>query len=88
VTDDNSIGPEDQERDGEVVTAEGRMTAFLMENMGLPFCGDCLRQKLGLAPAAIADATRRLAGHGRFKLTNRCCAQCFSEQAVIYLGMK
>jgi hypothetical protein len=71
-----------------VSKSEGRVAAFLMANVGLPFCLPCVAQELRLATPAVVVAAASLAGADRFKLTNRCCARCLSEQAVIYRGMR
>jgi hypothetical protein len=72
----------------DMVTPENRVAAFLLANVGLPFCMPCLALELRLAAQAVVSAVSMLAGCDRFKLTNRLCARCFREHAVIYLGMK
>jgi len=74
--------------DADVLTSENRVAAFLMANVGLPFCLPCVAHEVRLAPLTVAAVAATLAGADRFKLTNRCCARCFSEQAVIYRGLR
>jgi hypothetical protein len=69
-------------------TPESQVAGFLVANEGLPFCLPCVGQAVRLGTGVVVAAAASLVGSDRFKLTNRCCARCFSEQAVIYLGMK
>ena len=71
----------------DVSTSENRIAAFLMANVGLPFCLSCVAHEVRLGEATVGAAAATLVATNRFKLTNRCCARCFSEQAVIYRGM-
>ena len=64
------------------------MAAFLLVNVGLPFCMACISNELRQPVHAVVQAAAAIEGSSRFKLTNRTCARCFGEQAVIYLGMK
>jgi hypothetical protein len=59
-----------------------------MANVGLPFCLPCVAEQTGVATPRVVAAAVTLAGTDTYKLTNRCCARCFSEQAVIYRGMR
>ena len=72
----------------DVITTEGRMVAFLSANVGLPFCLSCIAAELRASAPEVVAAAAALVGGERFKLTNRCCARCLSEQAVMYQGLK
>ena len=72
----------------DVMTTESRVAAFLLANVGLPFCMPCMAAELRQSAQAVVTAAAAIAGSGRFKITNRTCARCFSQQAVMYLGMK
>lgn len=72
----------------DVITTESRVAAFLLANVGLPFCMPCMAAELRQSPHAVVSAAASIAGSDRFRITNRTCAGCFSQQAVIYLGMK
>jgi hypothetical protein len=72
----------------DVMTTENRVAAFLLANVGLPFCMPCLAAELQQPAHAVVSAAASIAGSDRFKITKRTCARCFSSQAVMYLGMK
>jgi hypothetical protein len=72
----------------DVMTTETRIAAFLLANVGLPFCMPCMASELRQPADAVVNAAAAIAGSDRFRITNHTCARCFSEQAVMYLGMK
>jgi hypothetical protein len=72
----------------DVMTTETRVAAFLLANVGLPFCMPCMAVELRQSENAVVNAAATIAGSDRFRITNRMCARCFSQQAVMYLGMK
>ena len=72
----------------DVMTTETRVAAFLLANVGLPFCMSCMAVELRQPAQAVINAAAAIAGSDRFRITNRTCARCFSQQAVMYLGMK
>ena len=72
----------------DVMTTETRVAAFLLANVGLPFCMTCMAVELRQPAEAVINAAAAIAGSDRFRITNRTCARCFSQQAVMYLGMK
>jgi hypothetical protein len=72
----------------DVLTTETRVAAFLLANVGLPFCMPCMAEELQQPAHAVVSAAASIAGSDRFKITKRTCARCFSPQAVMYLGMK
>ena len=72
----------------DLMTTETRVAAFLLANVGLPFCMPCMAVELRQPEDAVVNAAATIAGSERFRITNRMCARCFSQQAVMYLGMK
>jgi hypothetical protein len=74
-------------KNGVTVTIPERITNFLREREGTPYCDDCIAKQLGLERRQQAQqATSALGQTGKFLRSKGLCFDCNKDKLVIRIS--